>query len=577
MSTSRHIDRICVVVTILAVLLTVLFINGKAIGIASTADPGTGDDRFTANDLGADWDTAGATYITLNGDGGGVKGNGAYVYDGDVYIVYAGKYIISGELTDGSVIVDADGDDKIWILLNGVSLHCDDSAAIVVEQAGKVFLTVADGTENFVSSGESYSEDAVSSKIDGTIYSRDDLTINGSGSLSVTAAYKHGIVCNDDIVIVGANIEITAPQDGIHANDSGRFADMDLTINAGDDGLTVKNDDETSYIYIESGNINITSCYEGIEAIDITIAGGKIDIRPTDDGINACGQGSNSVIRITGGDITIINETGRDADGLDSNGDILISGGNTFISVNTSSYALDYGSENGGVCKISGGKVIAAGGSAMAEGFDSSSEQGFIMYNTPTAAAGTALTLKNAAGDTLISKTIPCAFSSVVISTPEMRLGETCTISVGGSSEEITVDNSSGSGGFGMGGMQGGGMFGGRGSGGRRDIDGTETADRWPRDMTGLPAGGMQPMEISEPADGTAGRGELPQTPGDGFLRGENDRGGDQFTQWEQNRDRAQGGTAAEASGVSPDALILTGVSALILLAGILIAFKVKH
>lgn len=114
-------------------------------------------------------------------------------------------------------------------------------------------------------------------------YSRDDLTINGGGSLNVTTEYQPAIVCNDD---------------------------------------------ESGYVYIESGNISIPACYEGIEAVDITIAGGKIDIMPADDGINANGRGSNSVIRITGGDISIINETGRDADGLDSNGDIFISGGN---------------------------------------------------------------------------------------------------------------------------------------------------------------------------------------------------------------------------------------------------------
>jgi len=126
-------------------------------------------------------------------------------------------------------------------------------------------------------------------------------------------------------------------------------------------GITVSNDDETAFLYIESGNINISSCYEGLEAIDITIAGGAIDITPTDDGINANGSGNRSVIRITGGDITITNANGRDADGLDSNKDIYISGGTLFISVvgDGSNSAIDYGTENGGVCEISGGTVIA--------------------------------------------------------------------------------------------------------------------------------------------------------------------------------------------------------------------------
>ena len=575
MSTSKHIDIICVIALLCTLLVTGLFINGRALGILPVTDDDTGDGPFTANDLNGDWDTAGATQITLTGDGGSVKGNGAYIHDGSVHIVYAGKYVLSGELDDGSVIIDAEVDGKIWLLLDGVSLHCEDSAAILVEQADKVFLTLAEGTVNTVSGGASYSEKAVSSKIDGVIYSRDDLTINGGGSLRVTAPYKHGIVCNDDLVIAGGTINITAARDGIHANDSASFADVDLTINAGDDGITVSNDDETAWLYVESGNISIPSCYEGIEAIDITIAGGVIDIRPTDDGINANGRGDHSVIRITGGDITIINETGRDADGLDSNGSIYVSGGNTFISVNTSSYALDYGSENGGVCKISGGTVVAAGGSAMAEGFDSSSEQCFIMYNTSTVPAGTAVTLKNGAGAVLVSEVIPCVFSSIVISTPELRMGETCTISIGGTEAEITVDNSSSSNGFGM----GGGMFGGRGGG-----------------AFGGPGGGDRGGPGGQMPGGDFGGGEMPQMPGGGFPGGDGGlpsgelpdddfnggfpgggRGDDRFTQWGQDQDRAQGGTPGETAAVSLGALVPVGVSVLFLLAGLVIAFKVKH
>ena len=596
MSTSKHIDVICIVVLLCTLLVTGLFVNGKALGVGAVTDGDAGDGLFTANDLNAGWDTSGATRITLTGGGGSVKGNGAYIHGGDVHIVYAGRYVLSGELTDGSVIIDADGDDKIWLLLDGVSLHCEDSAAILVEQAKKVFLTLADGTENIVSGGGTYSEDAVSAKIDGAIYSRDDLTINGGGSLTVTAGYKHGIVCNDNLVITGGTIDITAAQDGIHANDSVSIANADLTVSAGDDGVTVSNDDETAWLYVESGRISIPSCYEGLEAIDITIAGGVIDIRPTDDGINANGRGNRSVIRITGGDITIINETGRDADGLDSNGSIYISGGNILISVNTSSYALDYGGENGGVCQISGGTVVAAGGSAMAEGFDSSSEQCFIMYNTSTAPAGTTVTLKNEAGTTLVSETIPCGFSSVVISTPELRMGETCTISVGDSSAEITVDNSSNSNGFGMGGMFGGGQqgwggsFGGRGGGGgRRGMDSTETADGQPQGISALSAadagrGGMDGGAPQMPDRGFPDGG-MPQMPGDGFPGGDTpedgfpDGGwrGDRFTQWGQDQDRTQGGAPGEAAAVPIDTLLPVGVSVLFLLAGIIIAVKVKH
>ncbi len=462
MSKHKHIDAICIGITVFTLLLTLLFMNGKALGITAVASEENSDDMFTANDLDAAWDTGNATRITLSDEGSTVKGNGAYVNGGDVYIVYAGKYVLSGNLSDGSVVIEADGDDKIWLMLDGVSIHCEDGAAIRVEQAGKVFLTLQDGTENTLSSGSVYSEEAVSAGVDGTVYSRDDLTINGTGSLQVTAEYQHGIVCNDDFVMTGGTLHVTAAQDTVHANDSVRIKDADLTLSAGDDGITVSNDDETSYIYVESGTITIPSCYEGLEAVQITIAGGTIDIDPTDDGINANGYSGNSVINITGGEITITDENGRDADGIDSNKDIYISGGRLFVSVsdNGGSCAIDCGSENGGVCEITGGTVLACGSSGMAEGFDASSPQGFLMQ-TASAAAGTTVTVKDANGKELLSETVPCSFSSVLVSTPEMNVGDTCTLIVGDTETEIAIDNSSSPGGFGGGRMHGGIGFGG--------------------------------------------------------------------------------------------------------------------
>ena len=607
MSTSKYIDIICVAAVLIALLLTVLFINGSALGLTPIADGDSEeeDSQFTANDLNGDWSDTAATHITLTGDGGRVSGSGAYLLDGSVYIIYPGRYVLSGELTGGSVIIDASKEDKVWLLLDGVSLHREDSAAIVVEQAKKVFLTLADGTENVISCGAQYSAEAMAAGIDGAVWSRDDLTVNGEGSLTVTAPYKHGIVCNDDLVIAGGTIHITAAKDGVHVNDSVSFTNADLTIYAGDDGITVSNDETTSWLYIESGTINIPSCYEGLEADDITIAGGVIDIRPTDDGINAAGWGGNSLINITGGDITIINETGRDADGLDSNGSIYVSGGNVFISVNTSSCALDYGGENGGVCKISGGTVIAAGGSAMAEGFDASSEQCFIMYNTSTSPAGTAVTLTNSAGAVLVSETIPCGFSSIVLSTPELKMGETCTISIGGRTAELTVDNSSfgGMGGFGGG---WGGQQGGRGDkGGRWGMDSGSAEDSQTPNLSTLSEagpggrGGMVGDGSQAPGGGMGGfgggqQGGFPggEQPDDGFPGGNfgggppdagsdsglfDGPGGDRFAQWGQNQDQVPGSAPEAGAAVSPELFLAVGVSALFLLAGLAFAFKVKH
>ena len=564
MAASKYINLVCCVAAGFMLFLTFLFMNGEKLGIQTTGS--AADSPFTADDLRFDWDASDATRILLTGNGADIQGSGAYVQDGNVYISCTGKYILSGELQDGSVILDADKNDQIWLLLDGVSLRCETSAALLVEQAKKVFLTLADESQNSILSGAGHAEEATENNIDGAIYSRDDLTINGNGLLNVTGGLCHGIVCNDDLAITGGTIEVTAIQDGIHAHDSVRIADASLSICAGDDGITVSNDERTGSFYARSGRIEIPSCYEGIEASDITIDGGSFSIVPTDDGINAGGDSSKAVIRITGGEIEILNATGRDADGLDSNGDILISGGSLFVSVVGSggNCAIDYGSESGGVCKISGGTVIAAGGSMMAEGLDASSKQGFYMYNT-AAEENTEVTLSDPEGTVLLSATIPYGFSSLTLSAPGMQIGETYLLSVGGTQEEITIDNAS----SGMGSKPGMRM-GFQGQNGLRQ--GRPVSD--------------------DPSGANQGRGPMPEAPtgagqdrgsaSEAFMGTDRDRGPmtespmgtEQGRGWERNRQFETAAAQASSPAFSAAAVPLTILSFLFLLGGIGIAVR---
>jgi len=454
MSTAKHINIICIAVIILTLVITVAFMFGEKLGITvihKEEDEET-NSIFTENDLDDDWDTSGATVITLKGDSATVSGNGAYFSDDTVYIAYAGKYLLSGTL-DGSINIDADGDDKIWLLFDNVEINSNTDSPIYIKQADKVFITLKENSENTLNLGNSDEE----TEIDGAVFSRDDLTINGSGKLTVTSSTLHGIVCNDSLVFAGGDINLTAGKDAVHAHDAIKICNTNITVSAGDDGLHAGNDDETSVFYLESGNINITDCYEGIEANDITIAGGTVNITPSDDGLNACGNGANSLITISGGSLTVINENGRDADGLDSNGSINITGGNVFVSVvgSGTNNALDYGSENNGKCTISGGTVIACGSSQMAEGPEQDSKQGFIMQ-TVSGSADSTLSLLDKDGNEILSKEIPCSFTSLIVSTPEISVGDTVTLKIGDSETEITIDNSSSS--SSMGGMMGGGF-----------------------------------------------------------------------------------------------------------------------
>jgi hypothetical protein len=181
----------------------------------------------------------------------------------------------------------------------------------------------------------------------------------------------------------------------------------------------------------------------------------------TDTQSSSTANDEETYINISGGTITIINETGNDADGLDSNGDLFISGGTIYVSLqgSGSNSAVDYGSESGGVAEISGGTIIACGASSMAETFDSSSTQASILYNTNTAAeAGTTLAVEDTDGNVLLSWEVPCSFSSALVSFPQMETGGTYIVAIGDNTEEITLEEISGSYGDAQSNMSGGDM-----------------------------------------------------------------------------------------------------------------------
>ena len=597
MSTHRHIDALCACITVLTVLLAVLFMNGAALGIEPLEDGDGGQGQFTANDLNGEWDASDATKIMLTSNGADIAGAGAYAVDGDVHIVYGGRYVLSGSLTDGSVIVEADGDDKVWLLLDGADIHCSDGAALLVEQAEKVFLTLAAGSENTLSSGMTYSEAAVSAGIDGAVYARDDLTVNGAGALTVTGEYGHGIVCNDDLVIAGGTLTVTAAQDALHANDSVRIAEAAVTLTAGDDGVTVSNDDGTGYFYMQSGSLTIPSCYEGVEAVTVTIDGGTVDIAPTDDGINAPGTGETSpVVRVSGGDVRIVNDQGMDADGIDSNGDIYIDGGRVFISVTGTggNAAIDYGSEYGGVCQVNGGTLIACGGSMMVESLDQASGQGFVEC-AASGRAGAALTLTDESGNTLLDETIPCAFTYVMLSAPGMTAGSAYTVTADGTETQATANSVAAGTMFGvpMGGgrmMGGGGQMGGRMMGGDGQMGAMpEGQQQTEGQMPTMPEGQEQGQVPTMP-EGQA-EGQVAAVPeGQEQIQG-------QVPAIPESQEQAQPPAAPEGQGLMQSQMpaaetaalagagqtlpaetwALLGVSAAVLLVGIIIAAKVKH
>ena len=278
------------------------------------------EDMFSDRDKDASYDESSATQITLSDSKAEVTGNGATANGTTVTISTEGTYIISGSAKDAEIIIDADDKDKVQLVLDNCNITNDDSACILVNKADKVFLTLADDSENTLSdTDEEYTQSTDDYTVSGVIFSRSDITFNGSGSLTINAGYKHGIVCKDDLKVTGGSYQITSAEKGIAANDSIRIADASFTIDAGNDALHTSNGDDEGkgYLYIAGGtfdiksdddaihaktclvitggDINIEESYEGLEGATIDIEGGDIDVMASDDGINAAYKRSDSV------------------------------------------------------------------------------------------------------------------------------------------------------------------------------------------------------------------------------------------------------------------------------------------
>lgn len=254
-------------------------------------------EMFTDRDKEIGYDESECVSIVLNNDSAQCSSDGVKISGSTVTISAEGTYILSGTLTNGMIIVDAAKEDKIQLVLNDAHINCDTSAAIYVKQADKVFITLASDTKNTLSNAKEFVA-IDDNDIDAVIFSKDDLTINGNGSLTVNAAYGHGIVSKDDMVITGGTYSITAEKRGISGNDSIRIADGSITVASGTDGLHSENTDDSAlgYIYIADGQFKITSDTDGLDASGIIqVDGGTFSITTGGGSANASTKQDGSI------------------------------------------------------------------------------------------------------------------------------------------------------------------------------------------------------------------------------------------------------------------------------------------
>ena len=434
---------------------------------------------FTKRDLSGSYDESEAVKITLSGKTAACNSSNVQIEDGVVTIKAAGVYVLSGTLTDGTIVVDAGDDDKVQLVLDGVSITAADYAAIYTKNADKVFVTLAEGAENSLTvSGDYVQTD--DNNVDAVIFAKCDLTLNGTGSLVVTGgtytidSQDHCLNGKDSVRIADGTFNLSCDEDGIHAGNDDQqdgyvyIEGGDINISVGDDAIHAE-----GLLIITGGDIDVSKSYEGVEGYKILVTGGDIDVVSSDDGFNAAGGSSSgsddnkggfgggpgmggvdmdadsdAYILITGGTINI----NADGDGIDSNGGIGITGGSVYVlgTSDNGNGVMDYG-----ICAaITGGEVVAVGGSGMAQGFGDESTQCSALVNFDEwVDAGETITLTDSDGKEVLSYKVDKKFNSVVISTSDMKQGDTYTLTVGDQSSSFTLDDITYS--EGSGGMQG--------------------------------------------------------------------------------------------------------------------------
>lgn len=259
--------------------------------VAAAFDASALNLEYSKRDMDASFDESSATKITLSGDSASVSGSGAAAEGSTVTISTAGTYIVSGNLTDGSITVTTSENDKVQIVLNSVKIACSSGPAIDVQSADTCFITLAEGTQNSLSDGSAFaSEDA-----NACIYATCDLTINGSGSLDVSGNYRHGVFSKDDLVVYGGSINVSAVEDGLNGKNSVKIGAGDISIDSGADGVksSKSTNPEKGFVYVSGGSLSIDAEDDGIQAKTyLCIAGGSIEIDAADDALHSDLEGA---------------------------------------------------------------------------------------------------------------------------------------------------------------------------------------------------------------------------------------------------------------------------------------------
>ncbi len=459
--------------------------TSTATSAVATSD-GTTVEEVLADDVEVEtgdtaYDEADATTVTLDGTAAAEDPDSDSVTsaDGTVTISTAGTYVLTGELT-GQVVVDSAGDGVVRLVLDGATITSETSAAIAVTDAESVVVVLADGSDNALTDATTYADTGDDAPT-GALWSSADLTIGGSGALTVTGNSNNGIVGKDGLVITGGTIDVTSVDDGIIGKDYLVLTDGTVTVDAVDDGVKSDNTDDagTGFVLLRGGDLTVSSQDDGIKGVQVLVAGGTVlvsgsneamegslividggdlELHSADDGVNVAtsddsastdgqagqtggGMGGGGMeadsslhLYVNGGTL----EVWASGDGLDSNGDATITGGDITVYGPTTegNGALDVN----GTFDVSGGTLVATGSAGMLVAPSSDSDQAWIAAALDTtAAAGTEVVVSDEDGTEVASYTPEKDYASIVLSSVDLEQGATYVVTVGGSSTTVTA------------------------------------------------------------------------------------------------------------------------------------------
>ena len=328
----------------------------------------TDAEMFTDRDYKTDYDKSESVVIQLNGSSATASSNSVKISGNTVTITEEATYIISGTLNNGMIVVNADDTAKLQIVLNGVDVTSKTSAALYILEADKVFVTLAEGTTNTLANGGTFTA-IDENNIDAAVFSKQDLTFNGSGSLTVTSPAGHGIVCKDDLVFTSGTYTVNSASHGLDANDSVRITGTtSMTVDAGKDGVHCENTDDTSlgFIYISNGTMNIEAEGDGITAgtytqiengsFKLLVGGGSANgSKASSDNFGGF-MGGGKPGRTSAGTTTNTDENSTSMKGIKAANSILIGGGSFNINSADDSVHSDASvTINGGTFEIASG------------------------------------------------------------------------------------------------------------------------------------------------------------------------------------------------------------------------------